>query len=97
MNGGYAPSRFASAVGWAVALFLLLPITIVLPVSLTDQRYLSLPHEGLSLQHYRKLFTSPEWLALKENDFMDYRLRVHGLVEHPLTLDWQAFSASLTW
>jgi len=44
-----------------VLLFLLLPITIVLPVSLTDQRYLSLPQHGISLQHYTRLLTSEAW------------------------------------
>lgn len=44
-----------------VLLFLLLPITIVLPVSLTDQRYLSLPQHGVSLQHYARLLTSEAW------------------------------------
>ncbi|MBE9605825.1 ABC transporter permease [Acetobacteraceae bacterium H6797] len=63
MNGAYKPGWFGNTLGWAVALYLLLPITIVLPVSFTDQRFLSLPHDGLSLQYYRNLFTSPEWLA----------------------------------
>ena len=51
-------SRLAST---AILLFLILPITIVIPVSLTDQRYLSLPQHGLSLQHYRNLLASPAW------------------------------------
>jgi putative spermidine/putrescine transport system permease protein len=48
---------------WAVAAYLLLPISIVLPVSLTDQRFLSLPQHGLSLRHYANLFGSAEWLS----------------------------------
>lgn len=51
-------SRVAS---WSVLLFLLLPITIVLPVSLTDQRFLSLPQHGISLQHYERLLGSAAW------------------------------------
>ncbi len=51
----------SKAAAWAVLLFLLLPITIVLPVSLTDQRYLSLPQHELSLQHYARLLTSDAW------------------------------------
>ena len=51
-------SRVAST---AVLLFLVLPITIVLPVSLTDRRYLSLPEHGLSLRHYRALLSSEAW------------------------------------
>jgi putative spermidine/putrescine transport system permease protein len=46
---------------WAVLLFLLLPITVVLPVSLTDRRFLSLPEHGLSLQHYANLLHSAPW------------------------------------
>jgi DMSO/TMAO reductase YedYZ molybdopterin-dependent catalytic subunit len=33
-----------------------------------------------------KLPTSEEWLRLADGDFRDYRLRVHGLVEHPVEL-----------
>jgi putative spermidine/putrescine transport system permease protein len=45
-----------------VAIYLLVPITIVIPVSLTDQRFLSLPQEALSLRHYATVLGSPEWL-----------------------------------
>ncbi|HKO07342.1 MAG TPA: ABC transporter permease [Alphaproteobacteria bacterium] len=51
------------SLGWAVVLFLVLPVTVVVPVSLTDQRFLSLPSEHLSLQYYVKLFTSATWLS----------------------------------
>jgi len=51
------------SLGWAVVTFLVLPITVVVPVSLTDQRFLSLPREHLSLQYYVKLFTSEAWLS----------------------------------
>ena len=56
-------SRGTRSLGWAIILFLVLPITIVVPVSLTDQRFLSLPEHGLSLRHYVNLFTNPEWLS----------------------------------
>jgi len=59
--GGYQPGPFARGIAWATVLYLLLPITIVIPVSLTDQRYLSLPYESLSLQHYVNLLTSEAW------------------------------------
>src|ERR1700712_3752189 len=42
--------------------YLILPLAIVLPVSLTDQRSLSLPGEGLSLQHYVRLLHDQAWL-----------------------------------
>jgi len=46
-----------------VICFLLLPITIVFPISLTDQDYLSLPVHTLSLRHYANLVTSSAWLS----------------------------------
>ncbi|MGE0723851.1 MAG: ABC transporter permease [Alphaproteobacteria bacterium] len=58
--GASAPTR---SLGWAIVLFLVLPITVVVPVSLTDQRFLSLPVDALSLRHYVNLLTSPEWLS----------------------------------
>jgi putative spermidine/putrescine transport system permease protein len=57
------PTRLTNSVGWAVICFLVLPITIVFPVSLTDKRYLSLPEDGVSLKHYANLFGSAEWLG----------------------------------
>jgi putative spermidine/putrescine transport system permease protein len=57
------PTRLTNSVGWAVICFLVLPITIVFPVSLTDKRYLSLPEGGISFKHYVNLFTSTEWLG----------------------------------
>jgi len=47
---------------WMVVLFLVLPMTIVVPVSLTPERYLSLPHGSFSLRHYEALISDPVWL-----------------------------------
>ena len=55
------PSAATSTTAWVVLLFLILPIAVVLPVSLTDRRYLSMPQNGLSLQHYANLLTSAAW------------------------------------
>ena len=60
VNRPARPTQFGA---WLIVLFLLLPITVVIPVSLTDQRYLALPQHGLSLQYYLNFFTSPEWLT----------------------------------
>ncbi len=47
---------------WAVLLYLMLPTLVAVPVSLTDNRYLSLPSHGvLSLRHYGTFFTDPVW------------------------------------
>lgn len=50
-------------VAWLALAFLFLPMLVVVPVSLTDQTYLSMPQEALSLQHYRRVFTDPTWLS----------------------------------
>lgn len=52
-----------TCLGWGVALFLILPTFVIVPVSLTSHHYLSLPDEGLSLQHYGTLLSSPYWLT----------------------------------
>ena len=53
---------FLLAGAWSVLGFLVLPMLIVVPVSLTDRNYLSLPEHALSLQHYRAFFTHELWL-----------------------------------
>src|SRR5262245_6550525 len=53
--------RFTVFGAWIAVLFLLLPITVVVPVSFTPQRYLSLPGAELSLRHYKAL-ADPQWL-----------------------------------
>ena len=47
--------------GWIIAIFLILPFLAVIPVSFTDQVYLSLPKSGLSVAHYQKLLGDPTW------------------------------------
>ncbi|MGE0717927.1 MAG: ABC transporter permease [Alphaproteobacteria bacterium] len=47
---------------WMVLAYLVLPLAIIFPVSLTDQHYLALPKEGLSLRHYEAFFTKPIWI-----------------------------------
>ncbi|WP_270934981.1 ABC transporter permease [Falsiroseomonas oryzae] len=51
------------ALAWMVLSFLLLPAFVVFPVSLTTTRYLSLPRDGVSFQHWRTLFTDPAWMS----------------------------------
>ena len=48
---------------WTVVLFLVMPIFVVFPVSVTDTRYLGMPEKGVSLQHFAKLATSGDWLG----------------------------------
>lgn len=46
----------------AVIAFMLMPIIIVIPVSFTPHRYLSMPGVEWSLRHYQSLFTAPAWI-----------------------------------
>lgn len=63
MEGAYRPGLFGRGLAWATAIYLLLPITIIVPVALTDQRYLSLPQHGISFRHFATVLSSPEWLG----------------------------------
>ena len=58
-SGGF---RFTVFGAWLIVLFLVLPMTIVVPVSFTPERYLSLPHGTLSLRHYEALLNDPVWI-----------------------------------
>lgn len=51
------------ALAWTVVSFLVVPLFVVFPVSVTDTRYLSMPERRISFQHFAKLATSPEWLG----------------------------------
>jgi putative spermidine/putrescine transport system permease protein len=51
------------ALAWGVLLFLMLPTLVAVPVSLTPERYLSLPTDEISFQHYGTLFTDPLWMS----------------------------------
>jgi putative spermidine/putrescine transport system permease protein len=58
-SGGF---RFTVFGAWLTILFLTLPLLIVVPVSFTPKRYLSLPGTHWSLRHYAELLHDPTWL-----------------------------------
>ncbi len=58
------------ALAWSVVSFLVLPLLVVVPVSVTDTRYLAMPDKGLSFQHFAKLLSSPAWLGSIWNSVM---------------------------
>lgn len=47
---------------WILLAFLFLPLLVVIPVSFTDQSYLSLPQHALSLRHYQAVLADPTWM-----------------------------------
>lgn len=58
---GLRPGAFSTTLAAATAVFLLLPLLAVVPVSFTPKRYLSLPKDQWSLRHYEALLNKPEW------------------------------------
>jgi putative spermidine/putrescine transport system permease protein len=57
----YRPSALAIVLAAVVAIFLLLPLFAVVPVSFTPARFLSMPNGNWSLRHYETLVTNPAW------------------------------------
>lgn len=55
------PGAIVVALTALVAVFLLLPLVAVIPVSFTPTRYLSIPSGEWSLRHYQTLVTDPAW------------------------------------
>lgn len=58
----YRPGPVVLLASLLVAVFLLMPLIAVVPVSLTPSRMLSMPSGELSLRHYRALIEDPRWL-----------------------------------
>ncbi len=56
------PTPIAVFLAFVVALFLLLPLIAVVPVSFTPARFLSMPTDVWSLRHYQALLDNPAWL-----------------------------------
>jgi putative spermidine/putrescine transport system permease protein len=48
-------------VAWIGLLFLVLPLAVIIPVSFTPHRYLSLPGDAWSLRHYQALLVDASW------------------------------------
>jgi len=54
---------FLIASCWMIITFLLAPVFVVFPVSLTDRTYLSLPENAISFAHWSALIEDPKWLS----------------------------------
>ncbi len=57
------------AIAAAGCLYLLLPVLIVVPMSLSSSRYLSFPPPGWSLEWYQRFFTDPVWRGAVATSF----------------------------
>ena len=56
-------TRLNTWIAWALLVFLVAPALVAIPVSLTPKTFLSFPTGELSLQYYRELFGSAEWMS----------------------------------
>ncbi len=56
------PGLLATLIAALIAVFLLMPLIAVIPVSFTPNRFLSLPEGEWSLRHYQALWDNPAWL-----------------------------------
>ncbi|AZO80334.1 MULTISPECIES: ABC transporter permease [unclassified Bosea (in: a-proteobacteria)] len=63
MSDAFAQSRLplTRIIAWLAAAFLLLPLLVVIPISFTPERYLSLPTDSVSLRHYGSLVSDGRW------------------------------------
>jgi putative spermidine/putrescine transport system permease protein len=55
------PGPIALTLAILVAIFLLMPLLAVVPISFTPSRFLMMPNGALSLIHYRALIDNPDW------------------------------------
>jgi len=55
------PGPLAATLAALIAVFLMMPLIAVIPVSFTPTRYLSVPDAEWSLRHYRALIENPAW------------------------------------
>jgi putative spermidine/putrescine transport system permease protein len=54
-------SKLVILSGWIIIGFLIAPMLITIPVSLTPTRYLSMPQGEISFSHYASLANDPAW------------------------------------
>jgi putative spermidine/putrescine transport system permease protein len=54
-------AKLVITVAWIIVGFLIAPMLITIPLSLTPTRYLSMPQGEISFSHYSTLVTDPEW------------------------------------
>lgn len=63
MNPNARTHTLLAGVAWLIALFLLLPGLVAIPVALNDSRFIALPQGALSLRHFETLLTDGGWLS----------------------------------
>lgn len=57
-----SPNRALNVLAWIILMYLVAPVIVTLPVSLTPKSFLSFPQGEYSLQHFEFFFTDGGWL-----------------------------------
>ncbi len=63
------PSAMLRGIAFAGFLYLILPVAIVVPMSLSSSRYLAFPPPGWSTEWYAKFVHDPLWIGAMLNSF----------------------------
>ncbi len=58
-----APGRGVAIAGWAVIVFLQIPVLVVVLAAFSTTSYLTIPPQGLTLAWFGKVLSDPAWLA----------------------------------
>jgi len=61
---------FLRAYAVLIFAFLLLPIALIIPMSFSNQRYLTFPPPGWTLHWYQSVIDQPRWLVAMMNSFI---------------------------
>lgn len=82
------PGLVVTLLAVLVAIFMLMPLLSVVPVSFTPKRYLSIPTDELSWRHYLTLIEDREWI---EGIWLSLRI---GVLSATFATALATFSAS---
>ena len=70
-------SRMLAVYFWAMVVYLIFPILIVLPVSFSDNELLRFPPTAFSLRWYQSYFNDPVWV---DATLISFRVAVVSMV-----------------
>jgi putative spermidine/putrescine transport system permease protein len=67
MSNTQKPSAFSIAFAGVIVTYLIAPIVLIAPLSLSSSQYIRFPPPGWSLRWYKEFFTAPAWMESLSN------------------------------